>query len=377
MSPATPRILMFSPRHVANTVLARCLWFEFEDIINQIDAVEMLAPIRAAKDTDRFDRKYRLACRVGRILPFALNPGVIETAAQRKYDLFFALCLIPSDLLYINTVRDWRQNCRVAVCWFDEILLTDFRKYRYLIPLLKKFDHIIVSCNQALHIIQRHIKGKCLFVPPGVDALAFCPFPNPSERFIDVLSIGRRPAKLHAQLLNLSAKNEIVYFYDTISSRGAKYGLTTDDPPAHRLLLCNLLKKSRCFVACPGKFDDPAEIGKEEIIGARYFEGAAAGTLLIGRAPRNPLFTQLFPSPNAVCELPPDATDIADRILGFIKHSINDAAVQKSNLVRSLLHHDWVYRWQTVLTLAGLEDLPAVIERKRRLEDLSALVQKT
>ncbi len=45
-------------------------------------------------------------------------------------------------------------------------------------------------------------------------------------------------------------------------------------------------------------------------------------------------------------------------------------------MVQSLLHHDWVYRWEAVLKIAGLDPMPQLLERKKRLRDLSNMVEK-
>lgn len=50
--------------------------------------------------------------------------------------------------------------------------------------------------------------------------------------------------------------------------------------------------------------------------------------------------------------------------------------IRRNNVVQSLLHHDWVYRWETVLKIAGLEPMPELLERKKRLRDLSNIVEK-
>jgi hypothetical protein len=253
--------------------------------------------------------------------------------------------------------------------------LTDLPKVKYFRSIIAEFDHVLVSCNQVVDVIQKLISGKCVFAAPAVDALSFCPYPDPPERFIDVLNIGRRDETLHAQLIKATKENKITYVYDTISSYGAKYGLTATDANQHRLLHSNLLKRSKCFVTFPGRFDELQTTGGEEVIGARYAEGAAAGALMIGRQPRHDLFRKLFFWPNAVIDLNSDSIAI-EEIIRDITTEPACTAQRRDNIVHALLHHDWVYRWEMVLNLAQLDGLPGLLDRKRRLRELTSLVKE-
>ena len=373
MEDNNPRVLMLSHRNIVNTILARCLWFEFEDIVAQIDTVDMLTP-RRLKSVRSFDRRYRIAAKTAQYLPVALNPGVPVTTVENEYDLFFTVCAFPTDLLYVNALKGWRRRCKTAVCWLDEMYLSDLPKVKYFRSMISEFDHVIVSCSQVADVVQKLIGGKCVFAVPAVDAISFCPYPDPPERFIDVLSIGRRKETLHDQLIKATEENRLTYIYDTISSYGAKYGLTTNDSKQHRLLLSNLLKRSKCFVTFPGRFDEIYRTGGEEVIGARYFEGAAAGALMIGHQPRNELFRELVFWPNAVIDLDSNSAPIEKVIRDLTTEPACDAQ-RRDNIAYSLLHHDWANRWEIVLDLAQLPGLPGLLDRKRKLKELSQLVK--
>jgi hypothetical protein len=153
--------------------------------------------------------------------------------------------------------------------------------------------------------------------------------------------------------------------YDTL-----KY-LNTFDLEQHRALFANKAKRSRYFIAYPAKVDRPEERGAQSELGARYFEGAAAGTIMIGERPSNEHFDRLFPSPDAVIPLPHDAQDVEDVITDLDRQPDRQDRIRRTNVVDALLRHDWVYRWETVLRIAGLEPLPALSKRKQRLSELA------
>lgn len=356
------RVLMLSHRNVANTILARCLCFEFEDIIRRIDKADMLSPLRLS----HFDTRYRLAARVARHFPIALNPGVQVATVDREYELFFAACNFPTDLLYVNTVKGWRAKCKTAVCWIDEILTSTLPDMKYFNDIISQFDHVIVSCRQGISEIERLARGDCQYILPGVDAELFCPAPN-VPRFIDVLSIGRRSPQMHLQLVAAAEANELFYFHDTISANGCKYGLTTAEPKQHRTLLANLAKRSKYFVVNPGKFDEPKEVGQEEIIGPRFFEGAASGTVMIGRRPNNAEFDKVFFWPDSVIDVTHESA-VVDTLNDLNTQPKRLEQIRTNNIMYSLLHHDWAYRWEKVLELVGLDPMPEFYARKRNLE---------
>ena len=50
--------------------------------------------------------------------------------------------------------------------------------------------------------------------------------------------------------------------------------------------------------------------------------------------------------------------------------------IRKKNIMESLLRHDWAYRWEIVLDLAGLAAHPGLSDRKRTLSKLANISEK-
>jgi hypothetical protein len=40
-----------------------------------------------------------------------------------------------------------------------------------------------------------------------------------------------------------------------------------------------------------------------------------------------------------------------------------------------LRRHDWVYRWESVLEIAGLDPMPGLLSRKNQLEKMAKIVE--
>ena len=132
----------------------------------------------------------------------------------------------------------------------------------------------------------------------------FNPYPNAPDRVIDALSIGRRFEGIHDALRKATARQRIFYVYDTLTGPSIK----VRDYSQHREMLANIMKRSKFFVVGPGMMGE-AEVGGEQIVGLRFYEGTAAGAVLIGQSPNCPAFQTLFGWPDVVIEMHPDGSD--------------------------------------------------------------------
>jgi len=366
MTPYKKRILMFSPRNIVPSIFARCMLYEFEDIIREIDAVTMLAP----KPTKFYKYGDRIANRMAHASAIAMNPGIPSSRIEGEYSLMFVMCEFAKDLLLMNSLKGWKERCATSVCWIDELLLNEMMNWKCFAKLIGQFDHVILSCRQGMEAVSSLIRGKCIFMPPAVDALLFSPYPNPQDRCVDVLSIGRKAEATHLKLVSMAKENKLFYVHDSSDGRRAV------DPGQHRLLYANLAKRSKYFLVNPGKIDLPQFIGSEELIGTRYFEGAASGSVMIGKCPDNDDFRKCFGWLNPVVELPYNSDDIDKVIQAMDMQGERLAEIRKNNIVGALRNHDWVHRWEVVLNLAELDPLPALSERKKRLEELAVMAEK-
>ena len=99
--------------------------------------------------------------------------------------------------------------------WVKDILRLE-HLYKCFFKILSRFDYVILNHSHSVNAVNEAVKGECFYLPPGVDAIIFCPYPNPPQRLIDVYSIGRRSEVIHQTLLKITQKNKIFYIYDSI-----------------------------------------------------------------------------------------------------------------------------------------------------------------
>lgn len=132
---------------------------------------------------------------------------------------------------------------------------------------------------------------------------------------VDVYSCGRRSPAVHQRLLGRAQQQGLTYLYDTLGNALFR------DHAEHRSLLTNVMKRSAFFIAHsindPPVMHDRTE-GQDATLGARYFEGAAAGAVLLGSRPQTPVFDDALPWDDAVVPLRYDGTDTVEVLTDLV-----------------------------------------------------------
>jgi hypothetical protein len=353
-------------------LVAFCGSYEFEDVVADVTGADRIEVLNyEAVETAR--RAYKL----GRLttgskrLAAALAPRLRASRLARDYDLFFPVFNDPFELFALAAVPDWRARCRVAACFVCELWLHNLPEY--LLELLSAFDHVFVGVQHPVAEVARVVQRPCSYLPLAVDVLRFAPSPVPSPRIIDVCNIGRRSAVTHEALLRLARQRRIFYYHDTVRASGSDSKQVTfhvADVEEHRLLLASLLQRSRYYVANRARVNEPANGGREEI-SARFYEGIAAGAVLLGEAPRSLEFRRQFDWPDAVVPLPFDSPDAGDILAALDSDPMREAAIRRENVRQAALRHDWLHRLRVVFETTGVSPTKAMQTRALRLKELA------
>jgi hypothetical protein len=271
--------------------------------------------------------------------------------------------------MYVNAIDGWQERCKTSVCWLDEIWTADIPICRDLLRALRRFDHVFLNTMGTAGPLSDFIGRQCHPLPTATDTTRFSPFPNPPDRSIDVYSIGRRWDGVHKALLRAASEDGLFYVHDSYK------GIAKMEPidfKEHRDLYANLAKRSRYFIVSPAKMNRPEETRGQVEIGYRYFEGAAAGAVLIGQVPDCEPFRELFPWPDCVVEMRPDGSDTLDVLTDLNSNPARVRAISRRNAAQSLLRHDWIHRWKTIYRRAGVEPSPGMTAREAHLQDLAS-----
>lgn len=344
-----------------------CGHYEGQDVLREVDDVDLicLEPGPDYEFMEKWQRRLLFRDRTRRLI--YQNPGLKKVRLAQEYDLFLAVCQYTHDFVHINAIEGWKDHCRVSACWIDELWRIDIPQFKYWIHALRQFDYVFVACQGTVESLSKAIGKQCYWLPGAVDTLRFSPYPNAPSRVVDVYSIGRRCEGIHKELSRAAANQSIFYLHDTYG------GSLSDvfDYREHRTLFSNVAKRSKYFFVAPGKVDATNETQGQEELGHRYYEGSAAGAVLMGQAPNSDSFSSLFPWSDAVIRIRPDGSDVLEQIARLDKEPERVLAMSHRNSTEALMRHDWMYRWKELLQVTGLAPLPAMAARERRLKELA------
>ena len=363
------RILLVSVRGFRFQV-ANCSIYEFEDLLCDLEQAKIYAP------TSEFDwaRKiYRLAKYTSHSdhLASLIAPFPHELSLDQEYDLLFVVLDNPWQMHLLESIKGWRDQCRHKACFIVEVWKPDLNNWRLLQEPFQNFDHIFLGVKHSTEKLAKLVGRPCTYIPLAVDTLRFCPYPEPAQRFIDVCNIGRRSSQIHEPLLKFSQEHNFFYYYDTVR----KQKLEIENYLEHRCLLATLLQRSRYTINYYSKFNAPEETGSNEEIGSRFFESAAAGTVMIGMPPSGDTFPKYFDWTDVIVKVDLDGENIIDVIAKLDAQPERLAQISRDNIANSLLKNDWVYRWRDILVTFDLEPTPAMLEREQRLQQLAQSIQ--
>lgn len=362
-------VLILSMRRLHKQV-AFSMQYEFEDVFAQVTGADR-AEAGDGAALERSRRAYRLArlATGSRRMGWALCPPASTVRLGRDYDLFFAVFNNAYELFALATLPDWRAHCRKAACFVNEIHIGDMPVY--LLELLADFDHVFIGVDSGIDAVARIVRRPVTYLPLAVDVLGFAPSAGASPRPIDICNIGRRSAVTHSALLELARNRRIFYYYDTVAASGNDRKQRTfrvDSASEHRLLLASLLQRSRYFIANRGLVNHPEITRGWDIISNRFYEGAAAGTVMLGEPPRTVEFARQFDWSDAVIPLPFDAPDVSRVLDALDRDPDRLESIRRDNVRNAALRHDWVYRIRTLLETLGLPVTASMLAREAQLQ---------
>ncbi len=368
-------VLLSSQRKIADLV-AYCLAYEFEDVLGSVTNAQRIDVIdRAGLEFSR--RAYKLASLVSRSPRLARQ--LIPSPRSRKildddFELFFPIFNTSYELYSLATIPDWRKHCDKAACFITEVW--PHWLHGYLVDLLSAFDHIFIGCRNSVQDVARITGRPCTYLPLAVDVLRFAPESLDQPRPIDVCNIGRRSPVTHGALIQLAEQqHDFFYYYDTVAAGGADLKDRTfrvENPQEHRCMLATTLRHSGYYIANRSYVNKPEFTAISDEISARFYEGAAAGTVMIGEPPRTEEFKSQFDWPDALIRMPFDCADIGKFVADLSRDRDRICSARRNNIRESALRHDWLHRIQVIFNTLGVAPTQKMQVRAHHLERIAS-----
>ncbi len=360
-------MLVFSQRGLEKPVF-HAAQYELEDLVAGLDDVDLLAPPRVPHPTvSREGRRLVNGTlkRLGaprRTAPWP-RPSMRRTRVAADHDLFFAVFHSGYQIAHLHRLPHWRDRCRTSACLLVEMWARNVPRNADYLRLLADFDVVYVQNPAVIPLLHELGLRDVRFLPLGIDALAFSPLPHVPPRSIDFLNYGRSSPATHRAALDLVDREGVTYLYDS------RKGDQMTDHREHRALTANLLKRTRFFFAY--SINDGARrsrTGGDEALSGRYFEGAAAGAVMLGSLTDSPEARAAFDWPDAVVPVPYDTDDLEGVLSELGGQPDRLAAIRSDGVCNALRRHDWLHRWGQVLADVGLAPTTAMRARADHLE---------
>jgi hypothetical protein len=365
-----PRICMLTTRGFALNAF-RCGFYEGEDVLLAIDDVDLivLEPKKAYELRQLVHERIIWHDFTGTMITTNLTMQPVNLT--KEYDLFVAYLPFLQDIIHIPAIRCRKDRCKTSICWINELWIRDVNnpKFETWLSALDQFDHIASGLNLTAKVLGERLKRPCQFVPAGIDTLRFSPYPEPPPRVIDIYNMGRACPELHANFLDIATKQKKFYVYDTFNASNAQ----VKDYRQHRDMLANTAKRAQYFVVLPAQKPIPNQAADQIEVGARYFEAAAAGAILLGQAPDCEAFHDMFDWLDSVIEIQPDGSDALEILASLAAQPDRLLAISRRNTREALLRHDWLYRWKQIFNITGLKPTQRLARRENKLKAMAQI----
>ena len=208
----------------------------------------------------------------------------------------------------------------------------------YLLELLTGFDHIFLGCAHSVEDVARMTGRPCSYLPLAADVPRFAPASLDQPRPIDVCYIGRRSQVTHQALLRGTPSGGSSSTTTTPWRRAAATSSTARFASTARtsIAACWRHYSSAAATSSPiaAIVNRPEFTAGRDEISPRFYEGAAAGTVMLGEAPRSDEFKRQFDWPDAVIPLPFDSPDVGRMLADLDADPERLRAVRRNNVAR-------------------------------------------
>lgn len=274
------------------------------------------------------------------------HPLRAVSAPATRYDACLLVAMGRQWLPSLTYIRDLRTICkRVIVYLFDAWVgdLPTIAKYHRVWELV---DDLFVSFDHAVQPYASALPCGVHYLPQAVDPRWF--YGDRASRPIDVLSVGRRLETVHKTLLAMSRDEEILYQYQTHAAPLAI------DFYENQELLGTLCRASRLHVSWSVDATNAARRTEGSAVTARWFESAASGGVVVGRAPVSPEFGRLFPYPAFVHEIPAPDDHLGTREVLESALATRDVSERQALAEHVRTVHSWEARWRDIVAASGV-----------------------
>ena len=222
-----------------------------------------------------------------------------EQKLELNADVAWSVLMAPENYK-LDLFTGWNTTCKTRILYIYDTLPVQYDLIKRLFRNDTNWDILITSFNDAVPDLEKMTGRKWYCVEQAADATLFQPVPL-NERLIHFSSYGRRHPVMHEVLIDFCKANGLYYDYTTHDARHP----VADATELYKQYAWHL-SHSVFTLSWPVEVTSPSRAGHLHPITCRWFEAAAAGTVLLGQAPGNAIFKNWLDD-GIVAELDPNA----------------------------------------------------------------------
>lgn len=264
-----------------------------------------------------------------------------------RADVAWSIQMGPEDT-DLDLLTDWDRSAGYRILYLYDTFPRQLPAVRRIMSRAR-WDLAITSYHSAVPMLEEATGRKWHAIAQGVAADHFAPLAE-GERSIALSSYGRRLPEAHQVIAAWAQKRGL--YYDVSTAAAPQLEL---DPRFLYDQYAWHVRHSMFSVCWPVELTHPARAGGLSPVTCRWFEAAASGAILVGEAPKDPVFEELFGT-TAVVPLPHAASerDLSD-CLDALWQDRHRHFARAERLRHERLHlWTWEARVREILELAGL-----------------------
>jgi hypothetical protein len=314
--------------------------YDFQDEIARVTgAAFQEIPSRLGK----LERRIPIGTRYAGLRRFLRTEGFHLSA-----DVLWVVMMGP-EAWVLDVHKNWDQRVGLKILYLFDTLEQQIPTIRRVLKSCR-WDYTITSFSGAVPILEAETQRKWYCVPQGVKLSRFMPS-DAAARLIGFCSYGRRLERIHDSLREFCNATGCCYDYTTTA--GLRPGTKSQE---HYGQYAWHLTHSIFNLCWPVEVTSPGRVRSFSPITCRWFEAAASGNVILGKAPRDPGFTELF-GPDSVLEV--DTTLSKDDLRAVWLHSWECRHVLLESARQRYRAYASQWSWeQRVLDILRLADLP-------------------
>jgi hypothetical protein len=268
------------------------------------------------------------------------------TPPRSQYDVCLLIAVGTHIVPSLRYLRHLKQVARRVIVYLYDAWLWELPTISARGGVWDIVDDLFVSFPHVVTAYHDELSRPVHYLPQAISPHWFEPYRT--IRPIDVLSVGRRVPRVHAELLEVSRRRDLFYLYQDIFRPRAI------DLRESQSLIGSLCQRARVQVSWSAEHTHPEHESEFAAITLRWFEAAASGSVVVGKAPVTDEFARLFPYDGFVHDLSPaaSASDIGNVLDGALQDRRAD---ERRALARHVCTaHTWDARWRELVEKADV-----------------------